>query len=133
MIEEMKNRYATYDEISKMYFSEKDLAFIDYGDEEIIGYCSDLPDIIVDINRKLGTRDIKVYSFETGQELLTTYGQYLNTVAMHLREKIIERLIKLQNYEIEINDYKIIDEYDLQEFYDYCEGDEVNEEYEKEE
>ena len=65
MIEEMKNRYATYDEISKMYFSEKDLAFIDYGDEEIVGYCSDLPDIIVDINRKLGTRDIKVYSFET--------------------------------------------------------------------
>lgn len=36
------------------------LVFIDDGVDEAIGRFRDLPDIIVDLNRKFGTKDLKI-------------------------------------------------------------------------
>ena len=36
------------------------LVFIDDGIDEAIGRFRDLPDIIVDLNRKFGTKDLKI-------------------------------------------------------------------------
>ncbi len=41
---------------------------------------------------------------------ITTRGEFLDRIDPALREKLIDRLIKLQQNEIEIKDYKVIDE-----------------------
>ncbi len=41
---------------------------------------------------------------------ITTRGEFLDKIDPSLREKIIDRLIKLQQNEVEIKDYKVIDE-----------------------
>ena len=41
---------------------------------------------------------------------ITTMGEYLDKVKPEIREKIIDRLVKLQTGEIEPKEYKLIDE-----------------------
>ena len=53
--------------------------------------------------------------------LATTMGIFLDKCNPDLREKIIDRLIKLQQGEIEVKDYKMIDEYILEEARDKLE------------
>ena len=53
--------------------------------------------------------------------LATTMGIFLDKCNPDLREKIIDRLIKLQQGGIEVKDYKMIDEYILEEARDKLE------------
>ena len=50
--------------------------------------------------------------------LLTTYGYFLNRCNPEVRRDIIDRLVKLQTEEIEIKDYKIINEVDYEYAYE---------------
>lgn len=91
------------------------LVFVDNGIDEFIAKFIDLPDIIVDLNRRFGNQDLKVFNFIEPEEkpIITTNGMYLNKISSEDRQAIIERLIKLQEYQEEIKDYKVIDEQEL--------------------
>lgn len=95
------------------------LVFVDDGIDEVIARFKDLPDIIVDLNRKFGSRDLKIYNFIEPEDepIITTFGMYLNKISSQDRQEIIERLNKLQQYEDDIKDYKVINIDDLLEYY----------------
>ena len=107
----------TQDEIAEVYYSDERKVFVDTGIDEFVALYKDVPDIIVDFNRKLGSVDLKIYDFETAEEIITTFGHFLHKANTDVREDIIERLVKLQNNVEEIHDYMVIDEADLKEFY----------------
>ena len=102
------------EEIKQLLNSDERLVYIDNGSEEIVARYEDLPDIIVDINDKLGQgENLKVYDFENpnmDKPLLTTFGPFLNKCDPNVRKDIIDRLVSLQQGEIEVKDYKVIDE-----------------------
>lgn len=102
------------EEIRKLLNDKVKLVYIDNGSEEIVARYEDLPDIIVDINKKLGhTEDLKVYDFDNpmiDNPLLTTIGYFLDKCNPNVRNDIIDRLTGLQRGEIEIKNYKVIDE-----------------------
>lgn len=101
------------EEIIKLLNTKEKLVYVDTGAEEIVARYKDLPDIIVDINNKLGIVDLKIYNFrseEINDPIITTYGQFLNKCDPKVREDIIDRLVKLQRGEEEVKDYKVIDE-----------------------
>lgn len=109
--------FYTPDEIKKVIknrYNER-LVFINDGTDEVIGRFIDLPDIIVDLNRKFGSKDLKIYNFVEPEDepIITTYGMFLNKISPEDREQIIDRLNKLQQCKEEINDYKVIDIEDL--------------------
>lgn len=91
------------------------LVFVDNGIDEFIARFIDLPDIIVDLNRRFGSQDLKVFNFIEPEEkpIIITNGMYLNKISSEDRQAIIERLVKLQEYQEEIKDYKVIDEQEL--------------------
>ena len=81
--------------------------------KEVVARYEDLPDIIVDINDKLGyVVDLKVYDYQnpSSNPILTTFGPFLNKCDPKVREDIIDRLVKLQQEEESVKDYKVIDE-----------------------
>lgn len=89
------------------------LVYVDTGSEEVVARYEDLPDIIVDINDKLGyVVDLKVYDYQnpSSNPILTTFGPFLNKCVPKVREDIIDRLVKLQQEEESVKDYKVIDE-----------------------
>lgn len=102
------------DEIKQLLNSDERLVYIDNGSEEIVARYEDLPDIIVDINDKLGQgEDLKVYDFKNpdmDNPLLTTFGPFLNKCDPNVRKDIIDRLASLQLGETKVKDYKVIDE-----------------------
>jgi len=102
------------EEIKQLLNSNERLVYIDDGMEEFVARYEDLPDIIVDINEKMGhTENLKVYDFENpnmDNPLLTTIGYFLDRCDPNVRKDIIDRLMGLQLGEIEIKDYKVIDE-----------------------
>lgn len=118
MMNENNNiNFYTKEEIKKL-IDEREierLVFIDDGIDEVIGRFKDLPDIIVDLNRKFGSRDLKIYNFidPENEPIITTFGMYLNKISPLDRQAIIERLNKLQQFEEDINDYKLINIEDL--------------------
>ena len=91
------------------------LVFVDNGIDEFITRFIDLPDIIVDLNRRFGSQDLKVFNFIEPEEkpIITTNCMYLNKISSEDRQAIIERLVKLQEYQEKIKDYKVIDEQEL--------------------
>lgn len=113
MNQPMLNQY-NEDEIKELLNSKERLVYIDNGSEEFVARYVDLPDIIVDVNEKLGhTENLKVYDFnnpDMNNPLLTTIGYFLDKCDPSVRNDIIERLIGLQKSEIEVKDYKVIDE-----------------------
>ena len=102
------------EEIKHLLNSNEKLVYIDDGIEEFVARYEDLPDIIVDINEKMGhTENLKVYDFENpnmDKPLLTTIGYFLDRCDPDVRKDIIDRLMGLQLGEIEVKDYKVIDE-----------------------
>ena len=122
---EMKVQFCTFDEIAELLISEDRLVFIDAGIAETVGKYEDIPDIIVDLNLKVGNMDLKIYDFDGGisKPLLSTFGIYLNKCDPNVRKDIIERLVKLQTNEEKIKKYKLIDEYDLEGYYEFLDGD----------
>ena len=102
------------EEIKQLLNSNERLVFIDNGSEEIVAKYDDLPDVIVDVNEKLGhTENLRVYDFEQPnleKPLLTTIGYFLDKCDPEVRADIIDRLIALQQGEVEVKDYKVINE-----------------------
>lgn len=101
------------DEVEKLLSNKTKLVYVDTGGEEIVARYEDLPDVIVDINDKLGQTDLKVYDFEEPDmynPLLTTSGEFLNKCDPQIWKDIIDRLAALQTGEEEVKDYKVIDE-----------------------
>ena len=116
----MKNNklnICTNDEMQEWIANMKNerLVFVDNGIDEFIARFIDLPDIIVDLNRRFGSQDLKVFNFIEPEEkpIITTNGMYLNKISSEDRQAIIERLVKLQEYQEKIKDYKVIDEQEL--------------------
>ena len=102
------------EEIKQLLNDKVKMVYIDNGSEEFVARYEDLPDIIVDVNEKLGhTENLKVYDFDNpllDKPILTTIGYFLDKCDTNVRKDIIDRLIGLQLGEIEIKDYKVIDE-----------------------
>ena len=91
------------------------LVYIDTGVDEVVARYKDLPDIIVDIYDIFSFPELYVYDFLNGEQLLTTFGPFLNKCKPNVREDIIERLVGLQREEIKVKEYKLIDFEDLSE------------------
>ena len=102
------------EEIKQLLNSKERLVYIDNGSEEFVARYEDLPDIIVDVNEKLGhTENLKVYNYDDMlglNPILTTIGYFLDKCDPNVRKDIIDRLVGLQQGEIKIKDYKVIDE-----------------------
>ena len=101
-------------EIKQLLNSNERLVYIDDGTDEIVARYEDLPDIIVDVNEKLGhTENLKVYDFDNpniDKPILTTIGFFLDKCDPDVRKDIIDRLVNLQTGVEEVKDYKVIDE-----------------------
>ncbi|MBQ7136787.1 MAG: hypothetical protein IJO43_02265 [Bacilli bacterium] len=101
------------EEVKEILQSDERLVYVDNGSEEVVIKYEDLADIIVDINDKFGSTDLKVYDYkepDMDNPLLTTFGPYLNKCDPNVRKDIIDRLIDLQTGNEDIKDYKVIDE-----------------------
>ena len=100
------------EEIRKLLNDKVKLVYVDTGMEEIVVRYEDIPDVIVDINDKLGSTDLKIYDFESSifEPMITTFGPFLNRCDPNVRKDIIDRLVCLQQKEESIKDYKVIDE-----------------------
>ena len=107
-------KFYNKDEIKQLLNSNERLVFIDNGSEEIVAKYDDLPDVIVDVSEKLGhTENLRVYDFKQPnleKPLLTTIGYFLDKCDPEVRADIIDRLIALQQGEVEVKDYKVINE-----------------------
>ena len=114
-------KFYTNEEIEKLIneIQTERLVFIDDGIDEVIGRFKDLPNIIVDLNRKFGSKDLKIRNFIEPEDepIIETFGMFLHKISPKDREEIIEELNKLQQYDKEISDYKLIAMEDLAEFY----------------
>lgn len=108
--QKLLNQY-NKDEIKEILTSNERLVYVDTGNEEIVSKYNDLPDIIVDINDKIGSTNLTVMEFDNPNKiLLTTFGPFLNKCDPDVRKDIIDRLNNLQLGIEEIKDYKVIDE-----------------------
>lgn len=121
MEDNIELNFYTIEEIEKL-INEREierLVFVDDGIDEVIARFKDLPDIIVDFNRKFGSKDLKIYNFIEPEDkpIITTFGMYLNKISSQDRQEIIERLNKLQQFEEDVKDYKLINMEDLLEYY----------------
>jgi hypothetical protein len=109
-------KFYEIEEIKKILKDKEKLLYVDDGYDGVVIKYEDLPDVIVDINNKNGMIDLKIYDYQniSMTPIATTMGIFLNKCNPNLREKIIGRLIKLQQGEIDVKDYKMIDEYSLE-------------------
>ena len=116
-------QFYSVEEVMKILKDKEKLLYVDDGCDEVVIKFEDLPDVIVDINTKSGMTDLKIYDYQNPSmtPLATTMGIFLDKCKPDLREKIIDRLVKLQQAEIEVKDYKMIDEYILEEARDKLE------------
>jgi len=100
------------EEIKELLENNTKLVYIDTGMEEIVARYKDLPDVIVDINNKLGSTNLKVYDYSnpSSNPILTTIGFFLDRCDRKVREDIIDRLVELQTLDAQVKDYKVINE-----------------------
>lgn len=100
------------EEIKELLNSNVKLVYVDTGLEEIVARYEDLPDVIIDINDKLGITDLSVYEYgvDSMTPILTTFGPFLNKCNPNVRSDIIDRLTSLQLGEDKVKDYKAINE-----------------------
>lgn len=114
-------QFYTLEEIAQLVNSDEKLVYINDGIAETIGKYDDMADIIVDLNRKFGEMNLKIYDFDEGVDkpLLSTNGMLLDKCDSEVRKYIIGRLIKLQFNLEKVKDYKLIDEYDLEKYYEF--------------
>ncbi len=110
--EDFEFEFYTEEEIKELIKSKAELFYVDDGIDEAIIRFEDIPDFIVDYNKKIEMRDLKF--FKVGKDIyepdITTYGEFLNSISPDLRERMIDRLVELQTDEAEPKKYKIINE-----------------------
>lgn len=110
--DEFKISFYSEDEIRNLIKSNTELYYVDDGVDEAIIKLEDIPDFIVEYNRKIDIRDLKFFKVGKGvyEPDITTCGEFLDRIKPELRERLINRLIALQTNEIKPNKFKIIDE-----------------------
>ena len=95
MKDNIEIKFCTNEEIEKLIneFQTERLVFIDDGIDEVIGR---FRDIIVDLNRKFGSKDLKIRNFIEPEEepIIETFGMFLHKISPEDREEIIEELNK---------------------------------------
>lgn len=108
------------EEIKEILDSDTRLVYADDGITEVILKYDDIPDFIVDVNEKFGSKDLKFIEYGAGslEPIITTYGMFLNKCDPEVRADIIDRLVKLQTEEIDVKDYKVINEDDYEYVYE---------------
>ena len=96
------------------------MVYADDGVNEVILKYDDIPDFIVDVNDKFGSKDLKFIEYGSGsyEPIITTFGMFLNKCDPEVRKDIIDRLVKLQTEEIEVKDYKVMNEDDYEYVYE---------------
>ena len=135
-MEEKEPEFKFYneEEIRKIIKSKETLYFADDGIDEVIVKAKDIPDFIVDVNIKFGSTDLKFYRVgnDVYEPEITTIGMFLDKIKPEIREKIINRLVKLQTGEIEPKDYKLIDENQFEDIQEKMEKEKINKKKNKE-
>lgn len=135
-MEEKEPEFKFYneEEIRKIIKSKETLYFADDGIDEVIVKAKDIPDFIVDVNIKFGSTDLKFYRVgsEVYEPEIKTIGMFLDKIKPEVREKIIDRLVKLQRGEIEPKDYKLIDENQFEDIQEKMEQEKLNKKKNKE-
>lgn len=138
MIDESKIKYYKEKEVRDMLLKKEKLVYVDDGMTEVMIKKEDIPDYIVMINMECGLTDLKI--IDTSQSwypLIQTMGLFLDTCEPKTRENIIERLIKLQTFELDYKKVKSIDpemvEYLKEEMGIEDEEEEEDEDFEEEE
>lgn len=103
-------------EIKKILKNKDRIVIVDDGYNELMIKYNDLPDFIVDVNRRIGMCDLTVYDYHniSMTPLLTTIGEFLNKCNPKVRNDIIDRLVQLQTNKIKCKNYKVMDEYTIQ-------------------
>lgn len=119
----MFNQY-NEEEIKKLLESKTKLVYVDTGMEEVVARYEDLPDVIVGINEKLGSTNLKVSNYPSNVPILTTSGYFLDRCDRKVRDDIIDRLVELQTSDTPLKDYKLINEDMLDDVRDSLEQDE---------
>ena len=97
-------------EIKKLLENEERLVYAEDDYDSFIIRYKDIPDFIVKYNDDYGQTDLYFFDYDNSNLLASTFGSFLNKCDPKVREDIIDRLIKLQHYEIKTKDIKIIDE-----------------------
>jgi len=135
-MEEKEPEFKFYneEEIRKIIKSKETLYFADDGIDEVIVKAKDIPDFIVDVNIKFGSTDLKFYRVgnDVYEPEIKTMGMFLDKIKPEVREKIIDRLVKLQRGEIEPKDYKLIDENQFEDIQEKMEQEKLNKKKNKE-
>lgn len=135
-MEEKEPEFKFYneEEIRKIIKSKETLYFADDGIDEVIVKAKDIPDFIVDVNIKFGSTDLKFYRVgnDVYEPEIKTMGIFLDKIKPEVREKIIDRLVKLQRGEIEPKDYKLIDENQFEDIQEKMEQEKLNKKKNKE-
>lgn len=113
------------EEIKKLLEDKTRLVYIDTSIDGIVAKYEDLPDIIVDINEKFGSTNLKVSDYPSNVPILTTIGYFLDRCDRKVRDDIIDRLVELQTSDdAKIKAYKVINENMLDNVIDSLEQDE---------
>ena len=135
-MEEKEPEFKFYneEEIRKIIKSKETLYFADDGIDEVIVKAKDIPDFIVDVNIKFGSTDLKFYRVgnDVYEPEIKTMGMFLDKIKPEVREKIIDRLVKLKRGEIEPKDYKLIDENQFEDIQEKMEQEKLNKKKNKE-
>lgn len=97
-------------EIKKLLENEEWLVYVEDDYDRFIIRYKDIPDFIVKYNDDYGQTDLYFFDYDNYNLLASTFGSFLNKCDPKVREDIIDRLIKLQQYEIKAKDIKLIDE-----------------------
>lgn len=105
-------KYFEISEVKNILKNKEKLVFVDDGINELIIKYKDIPDFIVDVNRRIGMRDLKFYDYYNPSmtPIITTFGEFLDKCNPKVRKDIIERLVKLQLGEENCKEYKVMDE-----------------------
>ena len=110
MIDESKIKYYKEKEVRDMLLKKEKLVYVDDGMTEVMIRKEDIPDYIVMINMECGLTDLKIIDpSQNWYPLIQTMGLFLDTCEPKTRENIIERLIKLQTFELDYKKVKSID------------------------
>lgn len=122
MIDVDKIKFYDESEVRQIIESKENYVYVDDGMTEVIIKKEDIPDYIVYINKECGLTDLKIFDSD-GQQIITTFGEFLDKCNPVIREEIIDRLVSLQTGEEELKDVKSVDEYMWEELTNELEGD----------
>lgn len=121
MIETNKLKCYKKKEVKQLIKDNTEFICVDDDVTEILIRFEDIEDFIVMINRehmKYGFTDLKFMEMGNLEPVITTKGEFLDKCDLKIRERIIDRLIKLQLGEIKYKKVKVIDEYTFDECID---------------